>query len=99
MRHIQNSNTRILNPEEGDAIIIGSDDIIKRSELAAKKSALFTKMNHEKHNERIAYIQHKLIHHSAAYSRDDLADIEITVLTERYLGRVGKLSQIWCAFH
>ena len=56
-------------------------------------------MNHEKHNERIAYIQHKLIHHSATYSRADLADIEITVLTERYLGRVGKLSQIWCAFH
>jgi hypothetical protein len=29
VKHIQNS-TRILNPEEGDAIIIGSDDIHKK---------------------------------------------------------------------
>src|ERR671911_258297 len=43
--------TRMLNPEEGDAIIIGSDDMHKkRSELAAKNAALLTMMNHEKHN-------------------------------------------------
>jgi len=42
--------TRMLNPEEGDAIIIGSDDTHKkRSELAAKNAALLTIMNHEKH--------------------------------------------------
>jgi len=42
---------RMLNPEEGDAIIIGSDDMHKkRSELAAKNAALLTMMNHEKHN-------------------------------------------------
>jgi hypothetical protein len=42
---------KMLNPEEGDAIIIGSDDMHKkRSELAAKNAALFTMMNHEKHN-------------------------------------------------
>jgi hypothetical protein len=43
--------TRMLNPEEGDAIIIGSDDMHKkRSELAAKNAALLTMMSHEKHN-------------------------------------------------
>jgi hypothetical protein len=37
--------------EDGDAIIIGSDDVSKRSaELAAKSAALFTIMDHEKHN-------------------------------------------------
>ena len=37
--------------EDGDAIIIGSDDISKRSaELAAKSAALLTIMNHEKHD-------------------------------------------------
>jgi predicted transcriptional regulator len=42
---------KMLNPEEGDAIIIGSDDMHKkRSDLAAKNAALFTMMNHEKHN-------------------------------------------------
>jgi hypothetical protein len=42
---------RMLNPEEGDAIIIGSDDIHKkRSEFAAKNAALLTMMNHEKHS-------------------------------------------------
>ena len=42
---------RMLNPEEGDAIIIGSDDMHKkRSELAAKNAALLTMMNHEKHS-------------------------------------------------
>jgi hypothetical protein len=36
--------------EDGDAIIIGSDDISKRSaELAAKSAALITILNHEKH--------------------------------------------------
>ncbi|HET9357949.1 MAG TPA: DUF4443 domain-containing protein [Nitrososphaeraceae archaeon] len=43
---------RMLNPEEGDAIIIGSDDIHKkRSEFAAKSAALLTIMNHEKHSD------------------------------------------------
>jgi len=43
---------RTLNPEEGDAIIIGSDDIHKkRSEFAAKSAALLTIMNHEKHSD------------------------------------------------
>lgn len=42
---------RMLNPDEGDAIIIGSDDMHKkRSELAAKNAALLTMVNHEKHN-------------------------------------------------
>jgi hypothetical protein len=37
--------------EDGDAIIIGSDDVSKRrAELAAKNAALLTIMNHEKHN-------------------------------------------------
>jgi hypothetical protein len=41
-----------LDPlEDGDAIIIGSDDASKRSaEFAAKSTALLTIMNHEKHN-------------------------------------------------
>jgi hypothetical protein len=41
-----------FNPiEEGDAVIIGSDDgSIKTAELAAKSAALFTIMDHEKHN-------------------------------------------------
>jgi hypothetical protein len=40
-----------LRPTDGDAIIIGSDDVSKRSaELAAKTAALLTIMNHEKHN-------------------------------------------------
>jgi predicted transcriptional regulator len=43
---------RTLNPEEGDAIIIGSDDMHKkRSEFAAKSAALLTMMNHEKHSD------------------------------------------------
>jgi Domain of unknown function (DUF4443)/PH0730-like, N-terminal domain len=43
---------KTLNPEEGDAIIIGSDDMHeKRSEFAAKSAALLTIMNHEKHRE------------------------------------------------
>jgi hypothetical protein len=43
---------RTLNPEEGDAIIIGSDDIHeKRSEFAAKSAALLTIMDHEKHSD------------------------------------------------
>ena len=42
---------RTLNPGEGDAIIIGSDDMQKkRSEFAAKGAALLTIMNHEKHS-------------------------------------------------
>jgi hypothetical protein len=42
----------MLNPEEGDAIIIGSDDMHKkRSEFAAKSAALLTIMNHEKHSD------------------------------------------------
>jgi hypothetical protein len=37
--------------EDGDAIIIGSDDVSKRrAELAAKNATLLTIMNHEKHN-------------------------------------------------
>jgi hypothetical protein len=37
--------------EDGDAIIIGSDDTSKKlAELAAKSAALLTIMNHEKHN-------------------------------------------------
>lgn len=41
-----------FNPlEEGDAVIIGSDDgSTKTAELAAKSAALFTIMDHEKHN-------------------------------------------------
>ena len=51
--YISNLLTRRLNPEEGDAIIIGSDDTHKkRSELAAKSAALLTIMNHEKYNDR-----------------------------------------------
>ena len=43
---------RTLNPKEGDAIIIGSDDMHeKRSEFAAKSAALLTIMNHEKHSD------------------------------------------------
>jgi hypothetical protein len=43
---------RTLNPEEGDAIIIGSDDMHKkRSEFAAKSAALLTIMNHEEHSD------------------------------------------------
>lgn len=43
---------RMLNPEEGDAIIIGSDDMHKkRSEFAAKSAALLTIMDHEKHSD------------------------------------------------
>jgi hypothetical protein len=37
--------------EDGDAIIIGSDDTSKKlAELAAKSAALLTIMNHEKHD-------------------------------------------------
>ena len=44
--------TRTLNPEEGDAIIIGSDDRHeKRSEDAAKNAPLLTIRNHKKHND------------------------------------------------
>jgi hypothetical protein len=50
--HISKLLTRTLNPEEGDAIIIGSDDRHKkRSEDAAKNAALLTIRNHEKHND------------------------------------------------
>jgi hypothetical protein len=42
---------RLQPIEDGDAIIIGSDDASKkRAELAAKSAALLTIMNHEKHN-------------------------------------------------
>jgi hypothetical protein len=42
---------RLQPIEEGDVIIIGSDDITKRSaELAAKSAALLTIMDHEKDN-------------------------------------------------
>jgi Domain of unknown function (DUF4443) len=42
---------RLQPIEEGDVIIIGSDDITKRSaELAAKSAALLTIMDHEKNN-------------------------------------------------
>jgi hypothetical protein len=42
---------RLQPIEEGDVIIIGSDDISKRSaELAAKSAALLTIMDHEKDN-------------------------------------------------
>jgi hypothetical protein len=41
--HISKLLTRTLNPEEGDAIIIGSDNTHKkRSEDAAKNAALLT---------------------------------------------------------
>jgi hypothetical protein len=48
---IHNLLVKRLHPiEEGDAIIIGSDDVSKKSaELAAKNAALFAIMNHEKH--------------------------------------------------
>lgn len=40
-----------LKPQEDDVIIIGSADIGRKSaELAAKNAALFTLVNHEKHN-------------------------------------------------
>ena len=43
-------NNRLRPIEDGDAIIIGSDDVSKRrAELAAKSAALLTIMNHEKH--------------------------------------------------
>jgi hypothetical protein len=39
-----------LKPEEGDVLIIGSDNISERAaEFAAKSAALVTIMNHEKH--------------------------------------------------
>jgi hypothetical protein len=42
--------TKRLTPEEGDAIIIGSDDASKMTaELAAKSAALLTIMSHKKH--------------------------------------------------
>jgi predicted transcriptional regulator len=42
---------RLQPIEDGDAIIIGSDDgSKKRAELAAKSAALLTIMNHEKHD-------------------------------------------------
>jgi hypothetical protein len=42
---------RLQPIEEGDVIIIGSDDITKRSaELAAKSAALLAIMDHEKHS-------------------------------------------------
>jgi hypothetical protein len=42
---------RLQPVEDGDAIIIGSDDVSRRkAELAAKSAALLTIMNHEKHN-------------------------------------------------
>jgi len=42
--------TKKLRPEDGDVIIIGSDDTDRRTaELAAKNAALLTLMNHEKH--------------------------------------------------
>lgn len=42
---------RLQPIEDGDAIIIGSDDISKRSaELAAKSAALLTIIDHEKYN-------------------------------------------------
>src|SRR5688500_18161041 len=41
--HISKLLTRMLNPEEGDAIFIGSDNAHKkRSEAAAKNAALLT---------------------------------------------------------
>ena len=46
-------NNRLQYIEDGDAIIIGSDDVSKkRAELAAKSAALLTIMNHEKHDAR-----------------------------------------------
>jgi hypothetical protein len=40
-----------LNPQEEDVIIIGSADLNRKTaELAAKSAALFTLVNHEKHN-------------------------------------------------
>jgi hypothetical protein len=40
-----------LKPQEGDAIIIGSSDVDKiTAELSAKNAALFTILNHEKHD-------------------------------------------------
>jgi hypothetical protein len=42
---------RLQPMEDGDAIIIGSDDTSKKlAELAAKSAALLTIMNHEKHD-------------------------------------------------
>ena len=42
--------TKRLKPEEGDAIIIGSDDASKRTaEFAAKSAALLTIMSHKNH--------------------------------------------------
>jgi hypothetical protein len=42
--------TKRLKPEEGDAIIIGSDDASKRTaEFAAKSAALLTIMGHKNH--------------------------------------------------
>jgi len=39
-----------LHPEDGDVIIIGTDDHSeKKAEFAAKSAALMTVMNHEKH--------------------------------------------------
>ena len=39
-----------LHPEDGDVIIIGTDEHSeKKAEFAAKSAALMTIMNHEKH--------------------------------------------------
>lgn len=44
-----------LKPEEGDVLIIGSDDTDeKNAELAAKSAALITIMNHEEHSSSIS---------------------------------------------
>ena len=43
-----------LKPQEDDVIIIGSDDIDRKTaELAAKNAALFTLVNHEKHDKTL----------------------------------------------
>ena len=50
--HISRLLKRTLNPEEGDAIIIGSDDAHKKeSEHPQRMLPLLTIRNHEKHND------------------------------------------------
>lgn len=49
--HICMSIIERLKPREGDAIIIGSDDLSKRTaELSAKSAALLTITDHERHD-------------------------------------------------
>jgi len=49
--HIYNLLVDKLKPEQGDVVIIGSDNENRRiAELAAKNAAIATIMSHDRHN-------------------------------------------------